>query len=334
MRLFRGSAPFLAEEVAVVEDEPEEIEFLGDHGLVAACDPFAHPGEAQRGDQLRQEVPAVFGEEVVFAQSADQRGGAGAVELRGFVHADAAQEVGQVVGGWLVAAELPVDDAIEAVLGPDDVAWMEVAVGECAGQARLLREELREFLADGLQVGDQLRELVAEDGHEHLDVVRQREGGFGGAGDGVFAGGAAHFQQEVRKEVAAPGVVEVGVAGERHAVHPASQLPVAAVVEESGLPVGGVEPREDSGDLVVGEEAQRLGLEFAGALLLEGQLLDDIEVAVGVLQDFAVQRAFRTAADAQVGAAALQLVAPVGDQMREFLDEFFVGHGTVPYLKV
>ena len=63
----RGSTPFCAQEVTVVQDEPEEIEFLGDHRLVASCDPFSHPCEAQGSDQFREIVPAVVGKEIAFA---------------------------------------------------------------------------------------------------------------------------------------------------------------------------------------------------------------------------------------------------------------------------
>ena len=64
------------------------------------------------------------------------------------VHAETAEKRRDIIAGDFVAGELPVDDAVEMSVSPEDIIRMEVAMAEVDGQGGFRAGEFVEFLPE------------------------------------------------------------------------------------------------------------------------------------------------------------------------------------------
>ena len=167
--------PAGAEEIAIVKDKPKEIKLLDDEFLVVGPTPFAHPCKARGGDVVGQPMPCVVRKEIVGLQCVQKREGHGGGEKFGIVHAKTAKKRRDVITRDFVAGELPVDDAVELSVAPQDVVRVVVAVAEFDGKRHFRVGEFIQFLPDGQEVVEQGRILFADARKEGADVFADGE---------------------------------------------------------------------------------------------------------------------------------------------------------------
>ena len=138
------------------------------------------------------------------------------------VHAEAAEKRRDIIAGDFVAGELPVDDAVELSVSPEDIIRMEVAMAEVDGQGGFRAGEFVEFLPDGQEVVEQGGILFADAREQGADVFAN-----GKRRDMAMDVRRRFFQRDekIRHDVSAPCVVAVCVSRQIISVDPWAKLP-------------------------------------------------------------------------------------------------------------
>ena len=143
-------------------------------------------------------------------------------EKFGIVHAKTAEKRRDIVTGDFVAGKLPVDDAVELSVVPQDVVRMVVAVAEFDGKRHFRAGEFIQFLPDGQEIVEQGWILFADTWKEGADVFADGERRDMAV---EVCGRFLQRDEKVRHDGSAPFVVAVCVSWQVVSVNPWADLP-------------------------------------------------------------------------------------------------------------
>lgn len=195
---------------------------MDDEFLVVGPTPFAHPCETRGGDVIGQPMPDDVWMEVVGFQFVQESKCHVGGEKFGIVHAETAEKRRDIIAGDFVAGKLPVDDAVELSVSPEDVVRMEVAMAEIDGEGSFRAGEFVEFLPDGQKVVEQGGILFADARKQGADVFAN-----GKRRDMAMDVRRRFFQRDekIRHDVSTPCIITVCISRQIISVDPWTKLP-------------------------------------------------------------------------------------------------------------